>query len=298
MKKSVKSTILNKITILFITCVMLACLSGCNKTDEEDALGADMEKTSDENEDEYSKYIREAMQSVSPDVITPTPAGGKDDGSSANEQTVLVTPPSGDSIYVSASEQLPEDSGVTPDFASSGSESSSGSSDADSADSSSSSSSSSDSSGGSSGSESSTGPAELTPDTFDVGTCCIYINGEDDSSYGSDIITAINKARTDLGYTALNEKTGLDTCANRRTREIASYLSHMRPNATPFYSLAPQYFKAEMLAIDGADASETVDAWIRDPVSRSLIFTNKYSSIGASCFKCNTLNCVVVAFGY
>lgn len=137
-----------------------------------------------------------------------------------------------------------------------------------------------------------------TPDTFDVGTSSIYINGENDSAYATDIIASINKARTDLGYEALTEKDGLDKCADRRTREITCGLSHMRPNGQHFTSLAPQYFKAEMLAAGDGEPAETVDAWIKDLTSRDLVFTNKYTSVGAACFKCNGLKFVVVAFGY
>ncbi len=138
----------------------------------------------------------------------------------------------------------------------------------------------------------------ITPDEFDVGTCCIYINGETDSAYGTEVMTAINKARTDLGYKPLVTNTGLSTCADRRTREIAADLNHTRPNGLPFYSLAPEYFKAEMLIINNQKAEDAVDTMIKmDPVSRNLIFTTKYQSIGASSFKCNGRQCTVVSFG-
>ena len=45
-------------------------------------------------------------------------------------------------------------------------------------------------------------------------------------------------------------------------------------------------------------AEDTVDAMIKnDPVSRRLIFTEKYQSIGASSFKCNGTRFTVVSFG-
>lgn len=138
----------------------------------------------------------------------------------------------------------------------------------------------------------------ITPDDFPVGKCCIYINGESDSAYGNEIVTAINKARKDLGYDEFAKNTGLATCADRRTREIAANYSHTRPNGLMFYSLAPDYFIAEMLIIDNQKAENTVDDIIkRDPISRNLIFTNKYKSIGASSFKCNGMKFTVVAFG-
>lgn len=138
----------------------------------------------------------------------------------------------------------------------------------------------------------------ITPEEFDVGKCCIYINGESDSAFGTEIITAINKARTDLGYKPLISNKSLSTCADRRTRELAASYSHTRPNGLPFYSLAPEHFKAEMLCINNQKAEEVVDIMIkRDPISRNLIFTEKYQSIGASCFKCNGIKYAVVAFG-
>lgn len=138
----------------------------------------------------------------------------------------------------------------------------------------------------------------ITPEEFEVGTCCIYMNGESDSAYGSEVVTAINKARTDLGYEPLVTNKGLDTCADRRTRELAAYNSHTRPNGLPFYSLAPEHFKAEILMVGEQKAEDAVDTLIKkDPFSRSMIFTTKYKSIGASSFKCNGMECMVVAFG-
>ncbi len=138
----------------------------------------------------------------------------------------------------------------------------------------------------------------ITPEEFEVGKCCIYINGESDSAYGTEVVTAINKARTDLGYKGLVNNKGLATCADRRTREIAANFSHTRPNGQFFTSVAPEHFKAEMLIIDNQKAEATVDALIKnDIISRNLIFTEKYQSIGASSFKCNGMRYTVVAFG-
>ena len=138
----------------------------------------------------------------------------------------------------------------------------------------------------------------ITPEEFDVGTCCIYINGESDAAYGTEIVTAINKIRKDLGYTEFKKNKSLDACADRRTREIAANYSHTRPNGLPFYSVAPEHFKAEMLIVNNQKGEETADVLIkRDPISRNLIFTNKYQSIGASSFKCNGVHYTVISFG-
>ncbi len=138
----------------------------------------------------------------------------------------------------------------------------------------------------------------ITPDEFEVGTCCIYMRGESDAAYGTEIVTAINKVRKDLGYPEMKKNTGLTNCADRRTRELAASYSHTRPNGLPFYSLAPEHFKAEMLIINEQKGDEAVDAIItNDPISKNLIFSKKYQSIGASSFKCNGRHYTVVAFG-
>ena len=96
----------------------------------------------------------------------------------------------------------------------------------------------------------------------------------------------------------MTKNSGLTKCADRRTREIAANYSHTRPNGQAFYSLAPEHFKAEMLIINEQKGEAAVDAIIRnDPISRNLIFSNKYKSIGASSFKCNGVHYTVVAFG-
>lgn len=289
--KMLKKRYIRKITYAIITTVTVTLLAGCSGSDANsntaDTLGANKKANTEvgSGDEDYSDYIRNAVNSVSKDIVEPPKETNTD-------KNIVVNQSPDSDIYVSASEQLPEDSGIVPSFGEDAEKSDEDSENPQEA-----------TEVGDNGEESGEGEENaenegLTPNDFPVGTSCIYINGEIDSSYGSDIITALNKARVDLGYPPLTEKTGLDTCADRRTREISSYLAHMRPNGTPFYSLAPDYFKAEMLAIDGAKAEETIDAWIRDPNSRSLVFTTKFTSVGAACFKCNGLNCVVVALGY
>lgn len=258
------------ILVLFILLIFSsAYLTGCSESNV-DAAGAVPEK-----KDDYGEYIHSALQAVNE-----KPQEESADATDENVKVVKLTDGS-DSVIVSADENLPEDSGVIPDFSATPVVDPEEESDVP--------------------EETPTPTPEPTPsgtpDTFDVGTCCIYIKCEEDSSYGSDVIKAINEARTSLGYPELVENEGLSTCANRRTREVAAKFSHTRPNNQPYYSLAPQYFKAEMLAKDNSKAEETFDAWMTDPVARNLIFTTKYGSIGAYCIKCNGLYCVVVAFG-
>ena len=288
----------------FLIILILAAglmLNGCNNTDEgaDDALGSDNatgagneagadiaadsgnESGEAVSKDPYDEYIHAALDAVSKDGNT----ASKDEQTEADKGKVVQLKDSDDTVYVSSEEQLLEDSGIVPDFSATptpvSAEAGSEDLQASAAD----------------ATPTPTPTPTVTPETFEVGKCCIYVKCEEDAAYGTEVVTAINKARTDLGYPALNENSSLATCANRRTREIYTRLSHIRPNNLPFYSLAPEYFKAEMLAIDTSDSDVTFDAWMMDPVSRALIYTTKYTSVGAYAIKCNGMNCVVVAFG-
>ena len=141
-------------------------------------------------------------------------------------------------------------------------------------------------------------PKTPAPSTFEVGKGQVYIDGKYDTSYASNLLKYINDARTGLNYPAFVENSSLATCANLRAKEITCYLSHYRPDLSKFYSLAPDYYKAEIITIDGANVKDTFDAWLEDPVSRGIIFSDEYGSIGVSNYVCNGLNCIVVSIGY
>ena len=248
-------------------------MSACEGTD---AAGAPTEGSGAESapKSEYEQYIKDTITSLDGNA-TPTPAISVNDHVVTTDRTAPAAP------TISSAENPDTDDNViptktpypTPTPTTSPDETKDSSTE-----------------------EKTDGP--LTPEEFPTDTCCIYINGESDSAYGTEIVTAINKIRKDLGYKEFTNNKGLATCGDRRTREIAANYSHTKPNGQPFYSVAPEYFKAEMLIIDNQKAEDTVDAIIKnDPISRNLIFTNKYTSIGASSFKCNGMKYTVVAFG-
>ena len=272
-----------------IICLIMCLLSACSSGDAEDVPGAanasaeEGAETEDKPKDAYDEYIRNAIASV--DGNKNGEAEPAPDEEPVRSITVDRTAPS--DFYISSMEnedavpdpyvftQKDEETDVTP----TASESPSPTEDV-------------------SGTPTPTPTPYITPDEFEVDTCCIYMNGESDSAYGTEVVTAINKTREDLGYKPFEKNKGLSDCADRRTREIAANFSHTRPNGQPFYSVAPEHFKAEMLIVNNQKAEDAVDTLIkRDPVSRALIFTNKYRSIGASSFKCNGMKYTVVSFG-
>ena len=264
---------------LFFICISsFIALTGCDEEGKSPESAVDVAE--DEPADPYEDYIRDALKTVNGDgaAAVATPTADPNEKDVQTERTRAAIP------YVSAMES-PDMSDPftdyydTPTPTPSDSESPTPTEDPN-------------------ATPTPTPTPYITPDEFEVGKCCIYINGESDSAYGTEVITAINKARTDLGYKEFVTNKGLSTCADRRTRELAALYSHTRPNMLPFYSLAPEHFKAEMLVINNQKAEDTVDIMIKkDPVSRNLIFSEKYQSIGASSFKCNGMKYTVVAFG-
>lgn len=288
------------ICYILISCLLISfMLPGCDDTAAADAAGeAEGETAENPPADAYEEYIRAALDSVNGDAPTKTtsdvaaPEGEgappstkvpetrnistdrtaptNFDVSSMETPDVLNDPSLKDHIYDPASDTSPsptltpsasptEDPNATP---------------------------------------TPTPTPYITPEEFEVGKCCIYINGENDSGLGTEVVTAINKVRKDLGYKELVNNKSLATCADRRTRETVARFDHVRPNGQMFYSLAPEHFKAEMIIRSRGKGEEIIDSLIKnDPVSRNLIFTEKYQSVGASSFKCNGDQYTVVSFG-
>lgn len=279
----------NKFFAVLLVCIIsMFFLPACDSQSESDENGTGTEGQSSEEEnqekDPYDEYIRSALRNVNQDGKTTadvTPTNAPTSIPDIPTVTPIITP--ADDFTVSSMEGPDDYADVfttpTP-YPTETAEASPSPTDDPNA------------------TPTPTPTPYITPDEFDVGKCCIYINGESDSAFGTEVITAINKARTDLGYKPLITNKGLGTCADRRTREIAANFDHTRPNGLQFYSLAPEHFKAEMLLMTMQKAEDTVDAMIKnDPVSRRLIYTEKYQSIGASSFKCNGTRFTVVSFG-
>ena len=265
---------------------MTACSSedGAAATSPAGSVKEAEEAESDKPADAYDEYIRNAIASVNGNKNGGSGEETPDDSNKQPSRSITVDRTAPSDFYISSMENEESDPFVfpygddnTPDSSTDLSPSPTGEP---------------------SGTPTPSPTPYITPEEFDVDTCCIYINGESDSAYGTEIVTAINKTREDLGYKPFEKNKGLSSCADRRTREIAANFSHTRPNGQPFYSVAPEHFKAEMLIINNQKAEEAVDTLIkRDPISRNLIFTNKYRSNGASSFKCNGMKYTVVSFG-
>jgi len=274
---------ITKKAALVITCMMAFTFAfyGCDeKADAENAGDTASGENSQNSDQDYQDYIHDALAAVRDSATVSTgdntASEPSNDTDGQDGRIIFVeksdSPEDTESVFVSSSSAddlvFPEDPAKETE----------GQKDAD--------------------SPTDTGEKKTTPDTFDVGRGLVYIDGKYDTAYQTNLQTIINDARTGLNYPPFTINTSLGTCANLRAKEITCYLSHMRPDGSMFYSLAPDYYKGEIITIDGASEKETFDAWLEDPISRSMIFSEDYKNIGVSTYVCNGLNCTVVSFGY
>ena len=272
--KNIRLKIRHLILISAFSALSAIALFGCGEEDAGEDTGSGEESSGYQSTgDEYEDYIHEALEAVKDSATVDTGNGETSeipdtDGEKSEGRVIQIERQESDeepeSVFVSGTEAADT----------------------------------SDSSSSSSDSSSSDETPKTTPDTFEVGTGFVYIDGKYDTTYSKDLLKIIQDARTGLNYPTANENKSLDICANLRAKEITCYLSHYRLDGTPYYSLAPDYYKAEIITIDGATAQETFDAWLEDPISRGIIFSKDYQSIGVSNYVCNGLNCIVVSFGY
>lgn len=267
------------VAVFLCAVFFMLSIAGCEGAPEAEG-GDGAENAASENataasaDDEYDKYIHDALETVKNNSVTTedAPLGG-----TTPEVPKTSSDNSGDGkvIYVAKedSEGVPEEVFVSSqefdDFAEEEPETTP-----------------------------TPDPKTPAPETFEVGRGLVYIDGKYDTAYSANLLKYINDARTGLNYPAYTENVSLGTCANLRAKEITCYLSHYRPDLSKFYSLAPDYYKAEIITIDNSDVKETFDAWLEDPISRGIIFSDDYGSIGVSNYVCNGLNCIVVSIGY
>ena len=261
---------MSKRIIAAMLCMSLAAMTlcGCDAEDEK----ANKENTQGSDKDAYDEYIHNALEAVKNNSSTPAAPGSA-------APTPIVDDQNGRVIYVEKedSSKIPESVYVSSSVFEDPADNANGQN-----------------------SDSSSEPEvkEKTPETFEVGTGLVYIDGKYDTAYQGELLQYINDARTGLNYPEMTINTSLNTCANLRAKEIAALLGHMRPDGTMFYSLAPDYYKGEIITTDNATVKETFDAWMTDPISRNMLFSKEYTSIGASNYVCNGQNCIVVSFGY
>lgn len=136
-----------------------------------------------------------------------------------------------------------------------------------------------------------------TPLVFDVADCTAVGFGSFDLSMEDEILKLINEVRAEGHLEPMEKNLSLGFCSDVRAKEISYAFNHIRMNATYWYTVAPAYDKAELIASDYTDAQTIVDAWMSTSSGRSYLLSDELMSIGISVFKTNGKNYVVASIG-
>ena len=136
-----------------------------------------------------------------------------------------------------------------------------------------------------------------TPLVFDISDCTCIAFGEFDKTMSDAILAAVNVYRANANLEPLQHNQSLMFCADCRSKEASYSFSHTRVNGTYWFTVAPAYYKAELMASDFATAQQTVDAWMQTATGRQYLLGNEYLSIGIFTFRSGGRNYIVCALG-
>ncbi len=136
-----------------------------------------------------------------------------------------------------------------------------------------------------------------TPLVFSVGDATYVAYGAFDETMEGEILNAINVYRLRGNLKPVEPNMSLEFCADTRSRESTLCFNHTRPNGSLWYTVAPAYYKAELLAKDYGTAKDTVDAWMSTATGRQYLLNPDLLSIGISVFKHDGRNFIVAGLG-
>ena len=141
---------------------------------------------------------------------------------------------------------------------------------------------------------------KTTPQVFDIGDCMVEVGGDYSSQNCDTIIAKVNELRAAYNIPLCTKNTGLCKVADRRVKELKYYWGPIRPDGTPWNSIAPEYYLAESMACTTAlgGVNKACDGIISGTISRKNIMNEEFLSIGASYFQSGDLVYVVVSMGY
>ena len=139
-----------------------------------------------------------------------------------------------------------------------------------------------------------------TPQSFEVANCLVNKGGEYSASECDNIIAAVNQARAEYNIPACVKNTGLCKVADVRSKEISYAFMNVRPDGSPYTSVAPAYYKSEGIAVvpKGTAGSSAVDGLKNYTTTRRDIMNENFKNIGASYYTWGDYTYVVVALGY
>lgn len=136
-----------------------------------------------------------------------------------------------------------------------------------------------------------------TPYVFKIADSTVIAFGEFDKAMADSIFAAINVYRANAHLMPLQWNQSLMFCADCRAKEASYSFTHFRENGTYWFTVAPKYYKAELMASDFVDAQETVDGWMQTATGRQYLLGEDLMSIGISVFKSGGRNYIICSLG-
>ena len=107
-------------------------------------------------------------------------------------------------------------------------------------------------------------------------------NGGSFSSYAEDLLSEVNRNRSEYGLEPLVLAADLCYSADIRAREIVTVFSHTRPDGTPCYTAIQSSYSmaAENIAGGLPTAAQTVEQWMNSPGHRANILNPELRELG------------------
>ena len=139
-----------------------------------------------------------------------------------------------------------------------------------------------------------------TPQFFDVAPCLINKGGSYSAEECDKIIAAVNQARAEYGIPACTKNTGLCKVADVRSKEISYAYMNVRPDGSPYTSVAPAYYISESIAAipKGSPGTAAVEGFKSYTTTRRDLMNENLKNIGASYYTWGDYTYVVVSMGY
>ena len=108
-------------------------------------------------------------------------------------------------------------------------------------------------------------------------------------AYKNEVLRLLNIERAKVGAGALTSLDILNTMADVRAMESASYFSHTRPDGTRCFTVFSQYnvryrYAGENLAFGFSTPQKVITAWMNSPSHKENMLNPKYANIGIGYF--------------
>ena len=97
------------------------------------------------------------------------------------------------------------------------------------------------------------------------------------------VISIVNRHRAAEGLGELSHSSALSAAAKTRAKELAVNYSHLRPDGTLWYTIAPGV-AGENIAKGQTSATGVMNDWMNSEGHRKNILTKSYTEIGVGCY--------------